>query len=182
MQRDNDGGANGENDFVTNRANTAAATLVRDEIEMLVILSPASPLPCENLPSPLLVVLPLLPSHCCEAVQTHSTSTAPREEHIKIELGRSGSKSPWFTRLPSSSATPRERSWCRWRPWELTKGGQASNLCKADFDICPNMKLYQKQTSKAEFVLRESLLMAEVSTYMEVPVWGDNFLLVKAIS
>ena len=42
---------------------------------MLVILSPASPLQ--------LVILPPLPSHRCQAVQTHPTSAAPGDHHIK---------------------------------------------------------------------------------------------------
>ena len=53
----------------------------------------------------------------------------------------------------------------------MPKGGQASNLRWLLLEICLKMNSEQKETSKAEFVLRESLLMAEVSTYMEVPAW-----------
>ena len=41
------------------------------------------------------------------------------------------------------------------------------------------MNFEEKQTSKAEFVPRESLLMAEVSTYIEVPAWIDIYFLLR---
>ena len=125
---------------------------------MLVILPPASPL---------LVVLPPLPSHRCQTVQTHPTSTAPSDQHIKV--GQNPNVLTLVHLPPSGQADPSREASVQVAALGIAQGRPSKQPALAF--ICLKMNSEEKETSKAEFVLRESLLMAEVSTYMEVPAW-----------